>query len=594
MVRVIIWPTSDAGSWIPAGRAIVNGVPLTPTVIDPGPTPRTGAWIVTEVVCPTTCIGPAFNCRAEVTVAVVFTIIPLIGLWSTTEASARPVWTATRLRSPARNVVAPARRTITAWMRTWCARPITRTALPRTALPLTRTRAPTRACTRVRTVWMAPPLAATASDPDPLPTTTPLKAANAPLGKIAAAAATTARLASFFITGLLLASVPAPSRVRRARKLARLTSGRTKDSSGARGLWLGSTGVVRCHRSVTSARRQRRRVGLATAERQTDTPEETRARSRGKGAAVSPSPRFKSGTSAVARSARGVRRRDARGCDPAWRRMSRVSGTCSTLSLGSRARSQQSRLPGDRVHHQAVQLDLLPQPQPLADLCDQGVGHGESLRPMTRGRGCGHDRPVGLRMPAFTRGLVLLAGRLRSLHHRRRRGGGLLARYPARAGEPALRVVILTAEVGEGHVAAARVLAAELVCERADVEVLVCDALVGLGRFLRYVLLDAYRGQLRFAPWIFGLLYGLFARFRALRGLGRAGLAFFGARSLLRFVNGWRPDIVVSTYPAATSVLGSLRRRGRLTVPDVCHGDRPCRARVLGAPGDRPSPGDAR
>ena len=170
-------------------------------------------------------------------------------------------------------------------------------------------------------------------------------------------------------------------------------------------------------------------------------------------------------------------------------------------------------------------------------------------------------------MPAFTGGLVFLAGRLRSLHHRRGQGRGLLARYRARAGEPALRVVILTAEVGEGHVAAARVLAAELVCERADVEVLVCDALVGLGRFLRYVLLDAYRGQLRFAPWIFGLLYGLFARFRALRGLGRAGLAFFGARSLLRFVNGCRPDIVVSTFPAATSVLGCLRRRGRLRAP---------------------------
>src|SRR6266498_1506430 len=381
MVRVIIWPTSDAGSLIPAGRAIVNGVPLTPTVIDPGPTARTGAWIVTEVVCPTTCIGPAFNCRAEVTVAVVFTIIPLVGLWSTTEASARPVWTATRLRSPARNVVAPARRTITPWMRTWCARPITRTALP-----LTRTRAPTRACTRVRTVWMAPPLAATASDPDPLPTTTPLKAANAPLGKIAAAAATTARLASFFITGLLLASVPAPSRVRRARKLARLTSGRTKDSSGARGLWLGSTGVVRCHRSVTSARWQRRRVGFATAERQTDTPEETRARSRGKGAAVSPSPRFESGTPAVARSARGVRRRDA----------SRLRARLATHESGLRdlldalarpTRVWTAKSPTGRPGTSPTGLDLLPEPQPLADLRDQGVGHGESLRPMTRGRG---------------------------------------------------------------------------------------------------------------------------------------------------------------------------------------------------------------
>jgi hypothetical protein len=100
-----------------------------------------------------------------------------------------------------------------------------------------------------------------------------------------------------------------------------------------------------------------------------------------------------------------------------------------------------------------------------------------------------------------------------------RRRRPLLARYQAR-GEPRLRVVVLTAEVGEGHAAAARALAAELVGERAEVEVLICDALVGLGRLLRFVLLDAYRWQLRFAPWIFGLFYRLFARVPALRGLG--------------------------------------------------------------------------
>jgi UDP-N-acetylglucosamine:LPS N-acetylglucosamine transferase len=126
---------------------------------------------------------------------------------------------------------------------------------------------------------------------------------------------------------------------------------------------------------------------------------------------------------------------------------------------------------------------------------------------------------------------------------------------------------VLTAEVGEGHAAAARALAADLAGERADVEVLICDALVGLGRFLRYVLLDAYRWQLRSAPWIFGLLYRLFARLPLFRGLGRAGLALFGARGLLRLIERYRPDIVVSTFPAATSVLGYLRRRGRVTVP---------------------------
>lgn len=134
-------------------------------------------------------------------------------------------------------------------------------------------------------------------------------------------------------------------------------------------------------------------------------------------------------------------------------------------------------------------------------------------------------------------------------------------------GAPKLRVVVLTAEVGEGHAAAARALAAELVGERADVEVVICDALVGLGRLLRFVLLDAYRLQLRFAPWIFGLLYRLFARIPPLRALGRAGLALYGARPLLRLIERCRPDVVVSTYPAATSVLGHLRRRGRLQVP---------------------------
>src|SRR5262249_36967898 len=40
-----------------------------------------------------------------------------------------------------------------------------------------------------------------------------------------------------------------------------------------------------------------------------------------------------------------------------------------------------------------------------------------------------------------------------------------------------------------------------------------------------------------------------------------------GGKRLLRFVDAHRPDIVVSTYPGVTEVLGRLRRSGRLTVP---------------------------
>ena len=105
-----------------------------------------------------------------------------------------------------------------------------------------------------------------------------------------------------------------------------------------------------------------------------------------------------------------------------------------------------------------------------------------------------------MRAPEFARVLGVLPACLRPLRDDRpRMARSVLARYQASMREPNLRVVVLTAEVGEGHAAAARALAAELVGERADVEVLICDALVGLGRLLRFVLLGAYRWQLRFA-----------------------------------------------------------------------------------------------
>src|SRR5919204_5672388 len=169
--------------------------------------------------CPTTCVVPAFNCPLCVTVAVVLMTAPVPGCdVETTDASWRPLWTASRLCPPARNVVEPLRRMITAWMRTRWANPITRTAVP-----LTRTRAPMRACARVCTVLIAPVLDETESAPRDLATTTPVKdcAAGAADGKIATVATTAAASTSFFMwTPLRLGF--AFSRVRHPRKLARL------------------------------------------------------------------------------------------------------------------------------------------------------------------------------------------------------------------------------------------------------------------------------------------------------------------------------------------------------------------------------------
>jgi UDP-N-acetylglucosamine:LPS N-acetylglucosamine transferase len=135
------------------------------------------------------------------------------------------------------------------------------------------------------------------------------------------------------------------------------------------------------------------------------------------------------------------------------------------------------------------------------------------------------------------------------------------------AGGRSHRVLLLTAPVGEGHVAAARVLADDLLRRNPGAQVTVRDVLPELAAPLRWLLNDAYRWQLRSAPWLFGLLYGTLRRSRLLRWLARALLSLTGSRAVLRLVRRHRPDVVVSTWPPATLMLGSLRLRGKVLVP---------------------------
>jgi hypothetical protein len=77
---------------------------------------------------------------------------------------------------------------------------------------------------------------------------------------------------------------------------------------------------------------------------------------------------------------------------------------------------------------------------------------------------------------------------------------------------PALRVLVLTAPIAEGHLAAARTLSEDIVEATADAEVTVCDVLPALRWPIRWLVNEAYRWQLRAAPWLFGVLLDPLAR----------------------------------------------------------------------------------
>jgi processive 1,2-diacylglycerol beta-glucosyltransferase len=131
------------------------------------------------------------------------------------------------------------------------------------------------------------------------------------------------------------------------------------------------------------------------------------------------------------------------------------------------------------------------------------------------------------------------------------------------------RVLILSADVGEGHAAAARALAAQLKDAPQPAEVTVIDGLAAMGRVLKPVVEDGYRVQLRFVPWTYTIVYGLLNHVPPIRALATRLLCLFGSRPLAAAIAEHDPDVVVSTYPAVTVVLARLRRTGEVVCPTV-------------------------
>lgn len=149
----------------------------------------------------------------------------------------------------------------------------------------------------------------------------------------------------------------------------------------------------------------------------------------------------------------------------------------------------------------------------------------------------------------------------------RRARSGRRIDQPRRSGRR--RVLVLTAPIGEGHITAAAALVAELEAEDPELEIVLADALDDMGRVLRFILCDLYRWQFGHGARFYGLLYRMLERVSFFRRIGELTITGFGSRPLLRMVKRHDPDLIVSTNPPVTCVLGHLRRRERIRVPVV-------------------------
>jgi UDP-glucose 4-epimerase len=140
------------------------------------------------------------------------------------------------------------------------------------------------------------------------------------------------------------------------------------------------------------------------------------------------------------------------------------------------------------------------------------------------------------------------------------------------AGEPDAeskprQVLIISADIGEGHDLLARAVAREFKDEDPDAQVSIVNGLPAMGALLTKVLRENSAFMFQFIPWWFDFQYRLFMYFGPTRWLARRLLTMFGRRGLMRLIKAHDPDLIVSTYPGVTAVLGELRRTGKLDVP---------------------------
>jgi processive 1,2-diacylglycerol beta-glucosyltransferase len=132
-----------------------------------------------------------------------------------------------------------------------------------------------------------------------------------------------------------------------------------------------------------------------------------------------------------------------------------------------------------------------------------------------------------------------------------------------------LKVLIFSASIGEGHDLPARVLADGIEREAPETEIEIVDSLAVVGWITRRLVMDSSRFHSKWGSRLFDLSYRLITDVRPTRWFAGHLTQWLASRKIRRAVLERDPDIIVSTYPGTTEVLGHLRRKGRIDAPVV-------------------------
>lgn len=130
-----------------------------------------------------------------------------------------------------------------------------------------------------------------------------------------------------------------------------------------------------------------------------------------------------------------------------------------------------------------------------------------------------------------------------------------------------MKILILTAATGGGHLRASSALKSYILENREDCEVEIVDSLKYISPLLDKTVTEGYETMAKRTPKLFGSLYKSTNR-------DKSKTTYFFCnifcKYLMPLVNEFQPDIIISTHPFATEMISLLKEDGRITVPLIC------------------------
>jgi len=131
-----------------------------------------------------------------------------------------------------------------------------------------------------------------------------------------------------------------------------------------------------------------------------------------------------------------------------------------------------------------------------------------------------------------------------------------------------LRVLVFSAAFGNGHLRAAEAVIEGILIKHPSAEIRHLDFGDFLNQPINTVIKNVYSEIIKYVPKLWGRLYYETGKVQP-RSKSQHFLSQLGRSKFLKYIQGFKPDFIVCTYPTVASILAQLRLERTLQVPVI-------------------------